>query len=126
MWDAKRAINTVAVLHGLVVTSVRVMALLAEVVRAKAAVDGHAAAELALPVDLRRSVLGTPGHASSDPLEQTVLAKEVLLSGLLSLSVSHLLFAVDKAAEVGLLAIVALIEGAPVIRELLRFAKVGV
>ena len=124
MWDAKRAINTVAVLNGLVVTSVRVMALLAEVVRAKAAVDGHAAAELALPVDLCRSVLGTSGRASSDPLEQAVLAKEVLLSGLLPLSVSHLLFAVDKAAEVGLAALATFVEGASLKSILLLLAEV--
>ena len=45
---------------------------------------------------------------------------------LLLLCVCHLLLAVDQTTEVGLLATIALVEGASMIRELLRSAEVRI
>ena len=95
MWNAQRAINTIAVLKGRIHRpAILIVARLAEVVRPEAAIKGHAATELALPIDLRCTVILTLGCASANLLEQTVLAEKVLLSGLLLFSVCHFLFAV--------------------------------
>ena len=124
--NAERAVDAVAVVERHLILVIHIMAALAHVVRAEAAEEGDAAAELALPVDLLGAVLLALGLTSSNRLEQAFLAEKVLLLGLLLLGVGHLLFAVDEAAEVGLLAVVALVERAPVVRVLLRLPKVSV
>ena len=128
MWNAKRAVDAIAVLNRYIhlVSIVLIMALLAEVVGAKAAEEGHAAAELAFPVDLLHPMLLALGLSSTYLLQQAGLAEEVLFLGRLFLSVCHLLPTVDQSTKVGLLAIVALVEGAPVVRKLLWPAKVVV
>ena len=57
------------------------MALLAEVVGAKAAEEGHAAAELAFPVDLLHPMLLALGLSSTYLLQQAGLAEEILFLG---------------------------------------------
>ena len=54
------------------------------------------------------------------------MAEKVLFLGLLLFGVGHLLFAVDETTEVRLLAVVALVEGAPMVRILLRPSEIDV
>ena len=127
--DAKRAVNAVAVADLLIdmVAVVGVVAGLAEVGCTEAAVDGDAAAVLALPVDLREAVLLTLGGASANLAQEAALAEQVLGFGVLvSLCVGHILLAVDEPTEVRLSALEALVEGASVHRELLRLAEVSI
>ena len=86
------------------------MAPLTEVVRPKAEVDGNGAAEHALPVDMLLPMLVTDDNTGAKSLKLAVLADKVLLRG--TLLDSELLLALNHAAEVGLLTLVALIEGA--------------
>ena len=125
--DAQRAIDAVAVLKGWVtIFIIAVMAGLTEVCRAEAAEEGHTAAELALPVDLLTAMLIASRGASTDLTQKTVLAEKILLFGVLLFSVCHFLLAIDQASKVRLLALVALVERASMVRELLWFAKVGI
>ena len=127
MWNAQRAINTVAVLQRWSHCSVKLfVARFTEVGCSEAAVQGHAATELAFPVDLSGAVFRTRCSASTNFFQQTVLAQQVLLLRLLLLCVCHLLLAIYQATEVGLLAAVALVEGTPVICELLGPSEVRI
>ena len=69
MGNAKRAIDAVAVFQRHFFLIVCVMATLAHVVRAKAAEESEAAAELALPVDLLGAMLLAFGLTSANCLE---------------------------------------------------------
>lgn len=91
-------------------TAVILMAGVAEVCRAEAVVESDRAAELAFPVNLSLAMLFTVSLASTELLKEAVLADEVFLLGLVLFHVHHLLFAVDQATEVGLLAGVALVD----------------
>ena len=96
VWNAQRAIDTVAVLQRWPFRSViLVVARFTEVGCSEAAEQGYAATELAFPVDLRGAVLLTRCSASTNLFEQAVLAQQVLLLRLLLLCVCHLLLAVD-------------------------------
>ena len=128
VWNAQRTVNTVAIFHWLVLACVGIVAGFTEVCRAKAAVNGDTATELALPVDLRAAMLLARSGASTDLAQNATLAEKILLFRVLlpTFSVCHLLLAVDQASEVRLLALMALVEGASVVREFLRFAEVGI
>ena len=76
MWNAQRAIDTVAVLQRWSLSSViLVVARFTEVGCSEAAEQGYAATELAFPVDLRGAVLFTRCSASTNFFEQAVLAQ---------------------------------------------------
>ena len=102
------------------------MAWFTEVSCSEAAEQGYAATELAFPVDLRSAVFLTRCSSSTNLFQQAVLAQQVLLLRLLLLCVCHLLLTIDQSTEVGLLATITLVEGAPVIGELLRSAEVRI
>ena len=63
--------------------------------RAEAAEESDAAAELAFPVDLSGAVLFALSLTGANRLEQAVLAEKVLLLSLLLLSVGHLSLTID-------------------------------
>lgn len=125
MSDAERAIDTVAVFErrseGAVVLLV---AREAEVVCAEASVKGGGAAELALPVNLDVTVLFASSLASTDLLEEALLAHEVLFLCLVGLSIVHFLLAVNEATEVRILAAVAEVDRAALVGESLSLSVV--
>ena len=94
---------------------VLVVAALAEVVRPVAEVDGHAAAEQALPLDVLRPVLVAHGVTDTVGFKLAVLAHEVLSRGLL-LDI-HVSSAIDHPSEVGLRTRLTLIKAARVNRQ---------
>ena len=102
------------------------MTRLTKVGRAKAAEEGNTAAELPLPVNLLNTVLFATGLSCTDLLQKTALAQKILFFGFLLLGVGHLLLTVNQATKVGLLAGMALVERASVIRKFLWSAKVGI
>ena len=118
--DAKGAVHTMAVLE----VDSAVMAGFAEVSRTPAVVESDRAAELALKVNLSLAMLFTVSLASTELLKEAVLADEVFLLGLVLFHVHHLLFAVDQATEVGLLAGVALVDRAAFVGVSLRLVVV--
>ena len=79
---------------------VLVVAALTEIMRPVAEVDGHAAAEQALPLDVLRPVLVAHGVSDTIGFKLAVLAHEVLSRGLL-LDI-HVSSAIDHSSEVGL------------------------
>ena len=89
-------------------------------------VSSLSAAEHALPVDLIIAVFLAICLPCANIFEQAALAKQVLWLGLILLSVVHFLLAIDKSTEVGLLALVTLVEGASMIGKLLRLLEVNV
>lgn len=100
---------------------------IAHVVCSKAEEDSHGAAIHALPVNLGLSMSLTDVLASTDLLQDTILAEQILRLGLrLLILLLHFLLTVDKPSKVRLFAPVALIEGAPVVRILLHSAKIEV
>ena len=114
----KRAIDLAAVteldfVFGL--GHVLVVAALTEIMRPVAEVDGHAAAEQALPLDVLRPVLVAHGVTDTVGFELAVLAHEVLSRGLL-LDV-HVSSAIDHSSEVGLRTRLTLIKAARVDRQ---------
>ena len=125
MRNAKRAVDAIAVLNRYVhlVSLILIVALLAEIVGAKAAEEGHAAAELAFPVNLGLAMLFANGLSCSDFLQKTVLATEILLRDLALSHVSKLLLAVYQATKVRFLTLVALINGAAMVSELLWLSE---
>ena len=130
MRDAKRAVDAVAVLDGrlavVVLEHVVIVAVIAHEVSTEAVEQSRAAAEHALPVDLCFAVDFTDCLAGADLLQDAILAKKILGLRLVPLSVVHLTLAVDEATEVGLLAVVALVEGATMVGKLLRLLVVYV
>ena len=102
------------------------MTLIAHEVSTKAMERCSAAAEHALPVNLCFAVFIANFFTGTYLLKNAILAQEILGLGLTLLNSVHLLFAVDEATEVRLLAPMALIEGASVVRELLRLTEVNV
>ena len=100
------------------------MAPVAHVSCAEAVPHSHGAAVAALPVYVRGTVLFAVTHACAISFELAVLAAQVLFFGVLFHA--ELLLAVDHASEVGLLAVVALEEGARVQGEAQQVALVGV
>ena len=83
MRNAKRAVDAIAVLNRYVhlVSLILIVALLAEIVGAKAAEEGHAAAELAFPVDLLYTMFLAPGLSSTNLLEQAGLTEKIFFLG---------------------------------------------
>ena len=125
--NTQRAIDAVAVFEGWVhILIVAVVAGFTEVCRAEATEEGHTAAKLTLPVDLLTAMLIAFSGARTNLTQKAVLAEKILFLGVLLFSVCHFLLAIDQASEVGLLALVALVERAPMVRELLWFAEVGI
>ena len=86
------------------------VALIAEVRRAKAVVKSDRAAEVALPINLLFTVLLAFFHTSSVGLHLALFAAKVFL--LYLVFIVELLLAVNHASEVWLLAVIALIESA--------------
>ena len=76
------------------VPSVPSVALVAHVVSAKAVEDSNGAAEHALPVYLRLTMLFTDILAGPNLFQYAILAPEVLRLGLDLLSIVHFLFTV--------------------------------
>lgn len=96
MGDAERTIDTMAVLERRIHTIVvLIVTVIAKVVSAEAAEESSGAAEHAFPVNLFCSVLFTACSTGTKFLQEAVLAPEVFRLGLLLLSVSHFLFAVN-------------------------------
>ena len=130
MGNAQRTIDTMTVLDGrvtvVVFAHVVLVALIAHEVSAKAVVNCNAAAVHALPIDLSFAVLITNCLTDADFFQNTVLAEKILGLRLVPLRIVHLLLTVDETAEVRLLAVVALVEGASVIGKLLRLLIVNV
>ena len=81
--------------------------------------EGNRTTVHALPVDLCITVLVAIGCSCTNFLQKTVLATEILLRGLALFRVSHLLLAVNQATKVRFLTLVALINGAAMVSELL-------
>lgn len=102
------------------------MAVIAHEVGAEAVEQCRAAAVHALPVDLCFAVFVTDLLARTNLLQDALLAAEILHFGLILLSIVHLLFAVYEATKVRLLAVKALVEGAPMVGVLLLLAVVNV
>ena len=130
MRDAKRAVDTVTVLDGrlavVVLEHVVIVAVIAHEMSTEAVEQSRAAAEHAFPVDLCFAVDLADSLAGADLLQDAVLAEKILGLRLVPLSVVHLLLAVDEATKVGLLAIVALVEGAAMVGKFLRLLVVYV
>ena len=124
MGNAQRAIDTVSVLDRrvtvIVFAHVVLVALIAHEVSAKAVVNCNATAVHALPIDLSFAVLITNCFTDTDFFQNTVLAEKILGLRLVPLSIVHLLLTVDETAEVRLLAVVALVDGASMIGKLFR------
>ena len=114
------------VLDCLLTTIIVIVTFLTEVGCAKAVEEGHTTAELAFPVDLSNTVLLARGLSSSNSLEHAGLAEQVFLLSFLLFRVVHLLLTVDQTSEVRLLALVALIERASMISELLGLSEIGI
>ena len=95
------------------------MAVIAVVHISTAAEEGNRTTEHALPVDLCIAVLVAIGCSSTNFFQKTVLATEILLRGLTLSHVSKLLLAVYQATKVRFLTLVALINGAAMVSELL-------
>ena len=114
MSNSKRAVDAMAVLEfdHTVVGHVLLVAIIAEVVCSEAAEECDRAAEHALPVDLNITMLFAICLTSSHFLQETILAHEVFLFGLV---ITSLLLTVDESTEVRLFACVALVEGAAVV-----------
>ena len=110
----------------MVLDHVVVVTVIAHIVSAEAAKHCHTAAVHALPVDLCFAVFVTNLLARTNFLQDALLAAEILHFGLLLLSIVHLLFAVYEATKVRLLAVEALVEGAPMVGVLLGLAVVNV
>ena len=104
--------------------AVLIVAPLTEEVSAKAVPHCHGAAEHALPVDVLIAVLVTSLLASAVSVHGAVPAAQVLLAG--PLLDSKLGLAVDHSSEVGLLAVIALVERAAVEGELEELALIMV
>ena len=122
MWHTQWAVYAITVLGGrrIRIDSIDgVVAWLAEVIGAPAAKRGNGAAVHALPINEFNTVFFTLAHANTHLFEHALLAEKILFVRLALLGCVHLLLAVDKAAEVGLLAPVALVEGASMHRILL-------
>ena len=130
MRNAKRAVDAVAVLDGrvavVVLEHVVIVAVIAHVMSTEAVEQSRAAAVHALPVDLCFAVDFADCLTGADLFQDAILAEKILWLRLVSLSVVHLLLAVDEAAEVGLFAVVALVEGAAVVGKFLRLLVVYV
>ena len=94
---------------------VLVVAALTEIMRPVAEVDGHAAAEQALPLDVLRPVLVAHGVTDTVGFKLAVLAHEVLSYGLL-LDV-HVSSTINHSSEVGLRTRLTLIKAARVDRQ---------
>ena len=104
---------------GSVARSVTIVAIHAEVVRAKALILGLRAAKLALPVNEIFTVFLAVRLPCANLLQKAVLAKHVFWFAGSTLLVGHVLLAVAKTSKVGLLAIEALVESASLIGGLL-------
>ena len=130
MRNAKRAIDAMAVLDRrvavVVLEHVVIMAVVAHEMSAEAVEQCRAAAVHALPVDLCFPVNITDCLTSADRLKDTILADKILGLGLVPLGIVHLLFAVNQASEIGLLAVVALVEGATMVGKFLRLLVIYV
>ena len=130
MRNAKRAIDAMAVLDRrvavVVLEHVVIMAVVAHEMSTEAVEQCRAAAVHALPVDLCFSVNITDCLTGADRLKDTILADKILRLGLIPLGIVHLLFAVDQASEIGLLAVVALVEGATMVGKFLRLLVIYV
>ena len=100
-----------------------IVARLAEIMRAEAKVASLAAAEHALPDDVLGAVLRARGLPSTHLFQNTVLAEQTLSSNII---VVQVLLAVDKATEVRLFALMALIKRALMHGKLFRFLVEGV
>jgi len=125
--NSQWAVDTVAVLgRGRIrIHSVDgVMAGPTEVIGTPTAVRCDGAAVHALPISEINTVLLTFSHSDTHLLKQALLAQKILFGSLALLISLHLLLAVDKSTEVGLLAVVALIERATMHGKLLRFVVV--
>ena len=94
---------------------VLVVAPLTEIMRPVAEVDGHAAAEQALPLDVLRPVLVAHGITDTIGFKLAILAHEIVTCGLL-LDV-HVCCAIDHSSEVGLRTRLTLIKAARVDRQ---------
>lgn len=103
-----------AVLEGRFITSVPliIMAIDAHVVRPEAVESGLRAAVHTLPVDLLIAVFRALCLPGADLFQQTFLTQKVFRLALDPVRIGCVLDAVDQAAEVGLLALEALVEGA--------------
>jgi hypothetical protein len=114
MCNAEWTVDSITVLQWHDTKIVAAMARIAHVVRPEATEERYGAAIHALPVDLDVTVGGASGRSSTNVLQEAVLTQKVLL--LLSFLgfLGHFLLAIDEAAKVGLLALVALIESAAV------------
>ena len=130
MCNAKRAVDAVAVLDGrlavVVLEHIVIVAVIAHEMSTEAVEQSHAAAEHAFPVDLCFAVDFANCLTRADLLQDAVLAEKILGLRLVPLDVVHLLLAVDEAAEVRLLAIVALVERAAMVGKFLRLLVVYV
>ena len=100
-----------------------IVARLAEIVRAEAEVASLAAAEHALPDDVLGAVLPAGGLPRTHLFQNTVLAEKTLS---LNILVVQVLLTVDKAPEVRLFALMALIKRALMHGKLFRFLVEGV
>ena len=126
MWYTKRAVNTVAVVESMIVARATGLPVagLAEPVRAEAVVNSNGAAEHAFPVDLEVAVLCTGLLPCTVSLHLAIPAAKVLLAELILVVEGS--STIDHAAEVRLLAVVALVEGAIVHGEFEELAFVVV
>ena len=71
-------------------------------------------------------MLVTRSFSSSNFLQKTVLAAEILFRGLALFHISHLLLAVNQATKIRFLTVVALINGAAMVGKLLWLSIVVV
>ena len=127
MCNAKRAVDAITVFKRWIQSSiVLLVAWIAEIGCSKAAKEGCGAAELTFPVNLLGTMLFASSGSCTDFLKQAVLTQKILLLGVVSLSVSHLLLAVDKPTKVGVFACVTLVKRTAMKSEFLWLAKVGI
>ena len=102
------------------------MAWVAHVVSAEAVEKGDGAAVHAFPVDLCLSMFGTVSVPNAQLLRSAVLAEKVFRLCITLFGIVHLLLTVDQSSKVWLFARVALVEGAAMHSELLRFVVVKI
>ena len=127
--DTQWAVMAIAVLGGRrcrIDPVDNVVAWSAEVIGAPAAERGNRATVHALPVNEFNAVFLALSHANSHLTEHAFLAQKILFLSRALLSRVHLLLAVDQTAEIGLLALKALVERASVHREFKRLVVVKV
>ena len=127
VWNAQRAINSIAVLQRRVtVFIISIVAGLTKVCCAEAAEEGYTTTKLALPINLLAAMLLAFSRTGTDLAQEAVLAEKILLFRVLLLSISHLLLTVNQTSKVRLLALEALVERASVVRKLLWAAEIRI